>query len=75
MLKSQKQQVWICGWYLCSPRFVYGLTLKSGRVFADPWDLNLLGGCDKCVEHRIFLIYFDFNLYITIPVLLIPARR
>ena len=30
----------------------YGLTLKSGRVFADTWDLNLLGGCDKCLEQR-----------------------
>jgi hypothetical protein len=30
----------------------YGIKLKSGRVFADVWDLELFSGCDKCLEKR-----------------------
>lgn len=30
----------------------YGIMLKSGRVFADVWDLDLFSGCDKCIEKR-----------------------
>jgi hypothetical protein len=30
----------------------YGLSLKSGRVFADTWDLELFSNCIKCTEKR-----------------------
>jgi radical SAM enzyme (TIGR01210 family) len=30
----------------------YGIGLKSGRVFADVWDLGLFSTCDKCLENR-----------------------
>ena len=30
----------------------YGLNLKSGRVFADVWDLGLFSTCNKCLEER-----------------------
>ena len=30
----------------------YGIGLKSGRVFADVWDLGLFSKCNKCVEKR-----------------------
>jgi radical SAM enzyme (TIGR01210 family) len=30
----------------------YGLNLKSGRVFADTWDLGLFSKCDKCTDAR-----------------------
>lgn len=31
----------------------YGIGLKTGRVFADIWDLGLFSKCNKCVEKRI----------------------
>ena len=31
----------------------YGIGLKSGRVFADVWDLNLFSNCDTCINQRI----------------------
>jgi archaeosine synthase beta-subunit len=31
----------------------YGISLKSGRVFADTWDLSLFSDCEKCLEKRI----------------------
>jgi radical SAM enzyme (TIGR01210 family) len=30
----------------------YGIGLKSGRVFADVWDLGLFSNCNKCLEKR-----------------------
>lgn len=30
----------------------YGIELKSGRVFADIWDLKLFSKCDKCLDER-----------------------
>lgn len=30
----------------------YGINLKSGRVFADVWDLGLFSKCNKCIEKR-----------------------
>ena len=30
----------------------YGIGLKSGRVFADLWDLKLFSKCDKCLDQR-----------------------
>lgn len=30
----------------------YGIGLKSGRVFADVWDLGLFSNCNKCFEKR-----------------------
>ena len=30
----------------------YGIGLKSGRVFADTWDLGLFSKCDKCTDQR-----------------------
>jgi len=30
----------------------YGISMNSGRVFADLWDLNLFSGCDRCFERR-----------------------
>jgi archaeosine synthase beta-subunit len=30
----------------------YGLSLKSGRVFADTWDLGLFSKCDRCTDLR-----------------------
>ena len=30
----------------------YGIRLKSGRVFADVWDLGLFSHCDKCKDQR-----------------------
>lgn len=30
----------------------YGIGLKSGRVFADVWDLGLFSKCNQCVEKR-----------------------
>jgi len=31
----------------------YGIGLKSGRVFADVWDLGLFSSCNKCLDQRI----------------------
>jgi archaeosine synthase beta-subunit len=31
----------------------YGIGLKSGRVFADTWDLGLFSKCEKCFDKRI----------------------
>jgi radical SAM enzyme (TIGR01210 family) len=31
----------------------YGIGLKSGRVFADVWDLRIFSKCNKCIELRI----------------------
>lgn len=31
----------------------YGINLKTGRVFADTWDLGLFSTCPKCLEQRI----------------------
>lgn len=31
----------------------YGINLKSGRVFADTWDLGLFSTCPECLEARI----------------------
>lgn len=30
----------------------YGLSLESGRVFADLWDLELISSCPKCFDNR-----------------------
>jgi hypothetical protein len=30
----------------------YGINLKSGRVFADTWDLGLFSKCNKCTDQR-----------------------
>ena len=30
----------------------YGIELKSGRVFADVWDLGIFSKCNKCIELR-----------------------
>ena len=30
----------------------YGIGLKSGRVFADLWDLEMFSGCSRCFEDR-----------------------
>lgn len=30
----------------------YGIGLKSGRVFADTWDLGLFSTCNKCLDRR-----------------------
>jgi radical SAM enzyme (TIGR01210 family) len=30
----------------------YGVGLKSGRVFADLWDIDLFSTCDKCLDSR-----------------------
>ncbi len=30
----------------------YGIGLKSGRVFADLWDIDLFSRCDKCLDSR-----------------------
>ena len=30
----------------------YGLSLQSGRVFADLWDLELISSCPDCFERR-----------------------
>jgi len=30
----------------------YGISLKSGRVFADVWDLGLFSTCNNCIEMR-----------------------
>jgi radical SAM enzyme (TIGR01210 family) len=30
----------------------YGINLKTGRVFADTWDLGLFSKCSKCSEQR-----------------------
>lgn len=31
----------------------YGINLKTGRVFADTWDLGLFSTCPKCLEQQI----------------------
>lgn len=31
----------------------YGIELKSGRVFADTWDLGLFSKCNYCTDSRI----------------------
>lgn len=31
----------------------YGLGLRSGRVFADVWDLNQFSSCNNCIDKRI----------------------
>lgn len=30
----------------------YGIGLKSGRIFADLWDIDLFSSCDKCLDAR-----------------------
>jgi archaeosine synthase beta-subunit len=44
----------------------YGINLKSGRVFADLWDLNQFSTCNECLERRINRI-LEMNLYQIIP--------
>ena len=39
----------------------YGIGLKSGRVFADVWDLSLFSKCNKCLEKRTERL-IDMNL-------------
>ncbi len=47
----------------------YGIRLKSGRVFADVWDLEMFSGCKKCVDKRTNrLITLNLNQKITSPV-------
>ncbi len=31
----------------------YGISLHTGRVFADVWDLELFSRCNKCIDQRI----------------------
>jgi len=31
----------------------YGIRLRSGRIFADVWDLQLFSSCEKCINQRI----------------------
>jgi radical SAM enzyme (TIGR01210 family) len=31
----------------------YGISLSSGRVFADTWDLELFSNCSKCYDQRL----------------------
>ncbi len=39
----------------------YGIGLKSGRVFADTWDLGLFSKCEKCADQRTQRL-IDMNL-------------
>ena len=40
----------------------YGIGLKSGRVFADVWDLGLFSKCNKCIGKRIKIVIIEMNL-------------
>jgi hypothetical protein len=47
----------------------YGIRLKSGRVFADVWDLGMFSNCKKCIDKRTNrLITMNLNQEITSPV-------
>jgi len=47
----------------------YGIGLKSGRVFADVWDLGLFSKCNKCVEKRTTrLIEMNLSQEIMTPI-------
>jgi len=47
----------------------YGIRLKSGRVFADVWDLGMFSSCKKCIDKRTNrLITMNLNQEITSPV-------
>jgi radical SAM enzyme (TIGR01210 family) len=54
----------------------YGIKLKSGRVFADVWDLRLFSGCDKCLEKRTDrLIRMNLSQEIVPPVECTCAKK
>jgi radical SAM enzyme (TIGR01210 family) len=40
----------------------YGIGLKSGRIFADLWDIDLFSSCDKCLATRKIRLE-NTNLY------------
>ena len=40
----------------------YGIGLKSGRIFADLWDIDLFSSCDKCLGARKIRLE-NTNLY------------
>jgi len=44
----------------------FGIKLKTGRVFADVWDLKLFSDCEKCLDKRVSRLT-EMNLYQTIP--------
>jgi len=47
----------------------YGINLKSGRVFADTWDLGLFSDCKECVDERTYRInQMNLNQEILSPV-------
>jgi archaeosine synthase beta-subunit len=47
----------------------YGISLKSGRVFADVWDLVLFSKCNKCVDKRTNrLIEMNLSQKIVTPI-------
>jgi archaeosine synthase beta-subunit len=47
----------------------YGISLKSGRVFADVWDLGLFSTCSKCLDKRTErLINMNLNQEIVTPI-------
>ena len=47
----------------------YGIGLKSGRVFADVWDLGLFSTCSKCLDRRTGrLVEMNLSQEIVIPI-------
>jgi len=47
----------------------YGIRLKSGRVFADVWDLGIFSDCKECLDKRTNrLIAMNLNQEIPAPV-------
>jgi len=44
----------------------YGISLQSGRVFADLWDLEQFSGCDLCLASRTERLN-SMNLNQTVP--------
>jgi archaeosine synthase beta-subunit len=46
----------------------YGIKLKTGRVFADLWDISLFSSCDNCIDLRIERLR-NMNFYQEIPVI------
>ena len=47
----------------------YGINLKSGRVFADTWDLGLFSDCKECLDKRTDrIIQMNLNQEIISPV-------
>jgi radical SAM enzyme (TIGR01210 family) len=47
----------------------YGINLKSGRVFADTWDLGLFSDCEECLVKRTDrIIQMNLNQEIISPV-------